>query len=444
MGSPKESKTTTVLGLKPAERHEAYRYGIELPIFERPRAMTKPTEAMHVCPKCIMSNRFQKWIRRTGERGQCDIVENHGNRCRVVTIRDLAEYVDEIIRDEYQLGGEDSFYDGDSDRVYYEQRGSSLLDIISDQLLCDEDLAEKIIESLPDVSDRDIAQGDEPFYDSTANYEKIADVEASNRAARDEYWYINRFSFQWEDFCECVKYKRRFFRAKELLDDLFGKPSEYEGGGPVNPVYLLKSPLSVYRARVLDASFTEDSLNADPAKEVGAPPRDKATAGRMNVEFIPAFYAAFSEQTAVAETRPDIGEEVAIGEFILQKDVKVFDFTVFTLSEAEDKRHSYAHTRYDFIEQMEGEMSRQVRSHEKRRDYIPTQIVSEYLTVYFGCDAIIYHSAVVSGRSKEHRNVVFLPRADPFVGGGNAILKFSRFQILRVEDVNYTLSDIRF
>lgn len=406
--------------------------------------MTKPTEEMHVCPKCVMSKRFQKWIRATGKRGQCDIVEDHGDRSRVVAIRNFAKHVDEIFRKEYQLGGEDSFYAGVSDRLSYAQRGSSLLDIISNELLCDDALAETIIDRLPDVSPRDIAQGAEPFYDSTANYEKIADVEARNRAESEEYWYFLRFSLQWDDFCERVKYESRFFSAKELLDKLFGKPSEYEGDGPVNPVYLLKAPLNIYRARVLDASFTENILKADPAKEVGAPPRDKATAGRMNVEFIPAFYGAFSEQTAVAETRPDIGEEVAIGEFILQKDIKVFDFTVFTLSEAEDKTLSYAHTRYDFIDQLEREMSRQIRSHEKRRDYIPTQIAAEYLNQYFDFDAIIYHSAVVSGRSREHRNIVFLPRADFFVGGGEEILKFSRFQILQVEDVNYTLSDIRF
>jgi hypothetical protein len=51
----------------------------------------------------------------------------------------------------------------------------------------------------------------------------------------------------------------------------------------------------------------------------------------MNVEYIPVFYGAFSEETAVAEIRPGIGEEVAVGEFELRRELRVFDFTAFSL-----------------------------------------------------------------------------------------------------------------
>jgi len=135
--------------------------------------------------------------------------------------------------------------------------------------------------------------------------------------------------YQWEDFCQKVQYERRFFKTKELLDKLFGKPTEYEGG-PINPVYVLNAGPKIFRARIFDDSFTQEILGRNPEAQLGAPPRDRAQAGRMNVEYIPAFYGAFSEDTAVAEIRPGIGEEVAIGEFVLQRDVKVFDFTVFS------------------------------------------------------------------------------------------------------------------
>lgn len=401
--------------------------------------MKKPTDEMKVCTKCVTSPRFKKWIRTMGERGRCDIVGEHGGRSRVVSVGDLARYVDEIFREEYQSGSEYSFYDFDSDGREFGQMGSSLLDIITDELLCDEGLANKIIENLPDFSGRDIAKGAEPFYDYLGNYEKIADVEARSRAESDEFWYTVRFSLQWEDFCKHVTYENRYFMAKKLLDKLFGKPSEYEGCGPVNPIYILRAPLKIYRARVIDASFTEEILRANPAKEIGAPPRDRATAGRMNVEFIPAFYGAFSEQTAVAETRPDIGDEIAIGEFVLKTDVKVFDFTVFAVPRFGGR--GVDHTRYDFIDQLEREISRRVRSHERRREYIPTQIVAEYLKLHFGCDAIIYHSAVVSARSEENRNIVFLPRLDSFVGCADEILNFSSFRVLEVGDVSYKLTE---
>ena len=181
-------------------------------------------------------------------------------------------------------------------------------------------------------------------------------------------------------------------------------------------------------------------MRGNPAAELGAPPRERARAGRMNAEYIPAFYGAFSAQTAVAEMRPGIGEEIAIGEFILLQEVKVFDFTVFSRPSAINESSEIDdHTRYDFIMQMEDEVSHRVLPDDKQLQYISTQVVAEYLKEYFGCEAVIYRSAVVSDKTSENRNIVFLPRANKFVGANNAILKYDRAEILSVEDVTYQL-----
>jgi RES domain len=189
----------------------------------------------------------------------------------------------------------------------------------------------------------------------------------------------------------------------------------------------------------LDSNFTEEVLENQPAKELGAPPRELAAAGRMNVEYIPAFYGAFSEETAVAEMRPGIGERVAIGEFILRKDVKVFDFTVFSRAPREEQSKHATHTRFDFIEQMEREISRRVLPYEKQLQYISTQVVAEYLKEYFGCEAVIYGSSVVTGSAADGRNIVFLPRAEDFVGVNMSILKYRCLAIKKVRDVHYEL-----
>jgi hypothetical protein len=139
----------------------------------------------------------------------------------------------------------------------------------------------------------------------------------------------------------------------------------------------------------------------------------------------------------VAELRPGIGEEVAIGEFVLQFDVKVFDFTVF--SRAPHESDNYGQTRYDFIKQMEEQISRRVLPYEKQRQYIPTQIVAEYLKEYFGCEAVIYRSSVASGLTIENTNIVILPRAETFVGD-TALLKYQNFHVMAVQDVSYKLA----
>ena len=402
--------------------------------------MNKPTEEMLLCTKCITARPFANWIRKNGQRGQCDFDVGHGHRGSVVTVEMFAVHVDEFFRAHYQIGSEERYFTEDSDNVRYRQRGSSLLEILSNDLCSNDDVVvQAIIQNLPDVSHREIAKGADPFYDEMASYENIADVEARERAEQEEYWYENRFTYQWNDFCDKVQYERRFFRTKELLDQLFGKPSEYEGG-KTNPVYMLRAEQKVFRARILDGSFTKAVLRLNPARELGAPPRERALAGRMNVEYIPAFYGAFSEHTAVAEMRPGIGEEVAIGEFILQRDVKVFDFTVFSRAPHEQWSDNYAHTRYDFIKQMEEEISRRVLPYEKQRQYISTQIVAEYLKEYFGSEAVIYSSSVVRGPAAENHNIVFLPRAESFVEGETAILKYQCFDVKEVEDVTYQLA----
>ena len=103
---------------------------------------------------------------------------------------EFATHVDEFFRERYQLGGEESYFTEESDNVSYRQRGSSLLEILASDLASNDDVVvEAIIANLPDVSHRDIAQGADPFYDDTACYESIAEVEARERADSEAYWY---------------------------------------------------------------------------------------------------------------------------------------------------------------------------------------------------------------------------------------------------------------
>jgi hypothetical protein len=204
---------------------------------------------------------------------------------------------------------------------------------------------------------------------------------------------------------------------------------------------MLPSGQKIFRARLLDDLLTEERLQTDPAHELGAPPTERTRAGRMNVEYIPAFYAAFSGDTAVAEIRPGIGEQVAIGEFTLRRELKTFDFTAFDRTDREHLEKAHTHTRYDFISQMEGEISKPILAFDRQREYIPTQIVAEYLREYFACDAVIYRSSMIKDRNRESRNIVLLNKGRPFVGVPAAPLAFTSFTSKDVADVVYRLVD---
>lgn len=402
------------------------------------KSMTTLSHDPNICTECIGNKRFVAWIRQNGQRARCEIDPEHGRSRKVVPASRFAEEVDAWFRATYTQGTEEAYVTHDSDNPDYQQRGEPYEDILLNELECDGAVVHAISEHLPDASDRDIAQGADPFYDSSQNYEAIADIEQRDREAEQEYWYENRFRFEWKGFCKKVQHQRRFFQIKEPLDELFGDPKEYECGA-IRPVYTLSVGQKIYRARLLSDTLTEDQLKREPAKELGPPPPERARAGRMNAEYIPAFYAAFSEDTAVAEIRPGIGEKLAVGEFVLQREVKVFDFTAFARAGHEKWKETYAHTRYDFISQMEDEISKSIMPTDRQREYIPTQIVAEYLKEYFDCEAVIYRSSMIKDGNQESRNIVLLNGGIAFVGESVAPLAFSKYIIKEVLNVTYEL-----
>ncbi|MEA3140012.1 MAG: hypothetical protein QOK23_2181 [Gammaproteobacteria bacterium] len=401
--------------------------------------MSQPFEDTEtgICEKCIGNPRFADWIFQNGNKGECEFDSTHGNSHRIVTVEGFAEEVDRYFRKTYQPGEEFAYATEHSDNPSYDTYGEPYEEILANDLECDGNVLSAIVESLPDVSNHDIAQGANPFY-VDANYEPIDKAEARFRAEEEERWYERRFSYQWDDFCHTVQYERRFFKIKELLDDLFGEPKEYDQGA-IKPVYALKSGQKIYRARLLDETLTYERLSKSPETELSAPPKALARAGRMNVEYIPAFYAAFAVETAVAEIRPGIGDQAAVGEFVLWKDLKVFDFTAFTRPGG-DWKEVVSHTRYDFITQMQDEISKPVRPFEKQREYIATQIVAEYLREHFNCDAVIYRSSMIKGDKADDRNIVILDRGIKFVGNGtDQVLSLASHDVKDIVNIVYQI-----
>jgi RES domain len=155
---------------------------------------------------------------------------------------------------------------------------------------------------------------------------------------------------------------------------------------------------------------------------------------------VPVFYAALARSTAVAELRPGIGDSIAIGRFTTRVPLKVFDFTVFD-QRAADRTRLYDHVRYDFITQMQDEISRPVRPHERQREYIATQIVAEYLKSYFGCDAVIYKSSMQRDGAEDNRNIVILHR-ETFVGTADpSVISYVDWSLQDVVDMRYSTVD---
>ena len=106
-----------------------------------------------------------------------------------------------------------------------------------------------------------------------------------------------------------LKEQSRFFNsvAEKILDDLFKGLKEHEtfkGTRLVITIGPKEKIHSLYRARVFQSETTLKVAMKRPDQELGPPPVNNATGGRMNARGISVFYGAISASTALAEIRP--------------------------------------------------------------------------------------------------------------------------------------------
>ncbi|TNH38326.1 hypothetical protein FHD67_15545 [Paracoccus haeundaensis] len=104
----------------------------------------------------------------------------------------------------------------------------------------------------------------------------------------------------------------------------------------------------------------------------------------MNPSGILTFYGAFDLDTCVAELRPAVGESVISAQFSLTRPILVLDTTQFSGKPKAENIFSSNHIEkmrlWKFMTQFMHEISKPSLPDDEHLDYIPTQVVSEYLS----------------------------------------------------------------
>jgi len=205
----------------------------------------------------------------------------------------------------------------------------------------------------------------------------------------------------WERFCEAVQYETRYvfwlrededeeemrwtgeIPASRILDEL---------GGLIETLDLVRdlpAGYRLWRARVHSCPAVSE------ASELGTAPREFATrANRMNPAGIPMFYGAQNIETAVREAAVHADEEdrwVTVGAFETSRPCTVVDFTnlpevpsMFDLERDRQRRPLL------FLHKFVDQLSKPPRATEYEPiDYVPTQIVTEYLLRVFAKGQLI-------------------------------------------------------
>ena len=197
----------------------------------------------------------------------------------------------------------------------------------------------------------------------------------------------------------------------------------------------MKKDEVLYRARCHTAMPTDSQVphlndykpKPYPKAEMGAPPSNLATAGRLNPAGIPYLYAATDELTAVAEARPWAGAWLSVAMFAFNRDVILIDAR---MREEPDESQDKSDPEIDKFWRLWRQLICWTFSLPHHPDdpsaYAPTQFLASAFQ-HEGVDGIIYSSYLNSGGF----NIALF---DP----EKADAKFVTQK--RVEAVNYTIA----
>ena len=210
----------------------------------------------------------------------------------------------------------------------------------------------------------------------------------------------------WYSFKETVFYKNRFFLRHKLLDIL----SEYID----NNTLKIESGQIYYRARIIDDSSINDHMmykcygapegeklnikyvgKANPFKGLTkeasfVPPNGvKIPAGRANPQYIKYLYVSESPTTSMFEVRPFICDAINIAQIRVNEPLKIANIAVdINLSD-----NKSATMEMYVMGMIQGAFSRPTNNSE---DYIPTQVIAEYIKS-LGYDGIRFNSSLHYG-----------------------------------------------
>lgn len=357
-----------------------------------------------VCPDCfgdIGLKRRIKNIRPKYENLRCNF---HPSK-KGIPVEAVSKIVDEVFRSEYAHGEYNPYLDKNS--------GLDLVETLFGRTgATDDDVVRSLADSLIANDDYWPPDGEEAFYDHEGMYVQTG---------RDH----DEHSRSWETLRQKFLHRQRYFntdalsRLHEIFDGLQllrseeNKPAIYEispgGSGEL-----------IFRGRKCNSEAEQADIAKDPSGKLGPPPKRLRRAGRMNSSGILAFYGAMDINTCVSELRPAVGETIVYAQFTVLRPILVLDTTRFSGRPKPISIFAESYLRqmrlWKFMASFMDEISRPCLPEDEHLDYVPTQIVSEYLTnlhklkingLERTIDAIIYSSA----QNESGRNIAIFGEA---------------------------------
>lgn len=362
-----------------------------------------------VCEECVGEALLKREIVENGDLGVCMCCRSEENLA--VTLEWLADRV----KPTYELlvtRAPEEIHFG-IDRTYTAPNGESPSDILTDLIQAgDSSVASAMIAIMGRGHEWNFQGGGFDIYDDEA---EDLTIELPDGSA---------LRHRWLEFCTSLKQERRFFnQGAEVLDEVFGPILRGEHpGGAVRTIGPGDADRFIYRGRRANDDSGRRPIFERLINQLAAPGPGLSGAGRMNAAGIAVFYGSFDEETCVAELRVPVGGAAIVGRFEVIRPLRILDLTRLTPSADTlslfDPRYANARAYADFIENFHQEIRRAVIPGRETLDYLPTQIVAEYLWSQAdpAIDGVIFGSAQISETAN---NIVLFPHASNVEGTAN-------------------------
>ncbi len=334
-----------------------------------------------VCAKCFEDYAIQDFIRASASERKCSYCGRRSKKPIAVPMNDVLELIGEGLGCEYADPAEQNPWD-EGEYVFPTMDSRELFDEIG-PIAQNDDVHEEIVKA---------------FSDRMWNEKDLFGL-----------WEGDALRYGWKYFVKAVKYQRRyvFLRPKKKgpSDSEVPTPDKMLDriGQVINEVELVRTMdagTRWFRARVHSPAEKYTS-----AADLGTVPRkaSRSSSNRMSPAGIPMFYGAEDEATAIAETyAPNSGvpATVTVAKFLTARDAYVVDLTalpVFPSLFDDGRRHLRAPV--SFLLSFVKDLAKPIKKGRALIEYVPTQIVTEYLRHIFRTEAghrvrgVIYQSA---------------------------------------------------
>lgn len=361
----------------------------------------KEEELVFICKECVGDEFLKERISKEGEKRTCSYCKKAQKAVSLVL---LAEEIHYAIEKHFNLtptepdGLEYALLKDKESDYSWTRKGEEVKFLIEDIVEISDELAEDVQKYLSLYYGGNPMDFEEDPYGDEACYEE---------KSPESYF----FQESWDSFCNEVRFKARYFGSStiEVLDTLFSNLVNLKTFNGTS-VIVNAGPNTQYshilRARVCHTQNDLIKVLKNPIKELGSPPSKYAKRGRLNSEGISVFYGAESSDTCIAEVRPPVGSNVVIGKFQVIRSLRLLNLDLLTQVYARgsffDPEYKKRIEHVAFLKHLVDEFTKPVMPGDEAFEYLPTQIVAEYLAekVEPKLDGIIFRSSQSEGEVK--------------------------------------------